>query len=146
MKEFEDETSALMETKLRALLRESKNNAKAKKDKKEYLRRHQAYQEKKVEDSLKKLREDQNKLLRQITSLQNSENSRKRKTHYSDGESEEADEDEISDAKRLKTQKKQVSTPAASSSKAKKKKAVEEEEDTDSSEIQLMKYLQSLQK
>lgn len=143
-----DEESALMETKLRALLRESKNDAKVKKDKKEYLHRHKLEQDKRVEKSLQQLRADQNKLLRQISSLTTAQNSRKRKNHYnvseeSGGESEEADEDQVDHLKRSKPQKQQVSASTTSSCKAKKKKPVEKDND---SETQLMRYLQSLQK
>ena len=139
------EKSHLLEKRLKDIVRENKNNEKIKREKKEYLERQKVEQNKKMEETIRKMRADQNKLLCQMSSLTSVNKTRKRKNHYSSdeetGEEEDEELEEESEFKSSKSHKRETST-VATSSKKKKKKGGEEKGD---SETKLMRYLQSLQ-
>ena len=139
-----EKSHLLLEKRLKDIVLENKNNEKIKREKKEYLERQKVEQNKKMEETIRKIRADQNKLLPQMSSLTSVDKTRKRKNHYSSdeetGEEEDEELEEESEFKSSKSHKRKISTVATSSKK--KKKGGDEKGD---SETKLMRYLQSLQ-
>ena len=146
----EHEKSKILKDKFAAMVRENKNLEKIRCEKKESLERYKYDQNKKMEAAMENMRKEQKKLLQQMTSLAGSITGGKRPADdYSDGGEEEEEEEEYegsckNPSKRAKTsqsEKNRVGAGPEKKNKSKNKKSRTQNE----SDLQLRKYLESLQ-
>ena len=129
----------IAQERLKKILRESKNLEKIRREKKESLERHRQDQNKKMEASVEKMRQEQKKILQQMASLTSNLVGKKRERDDYSGE-DSNDEDDVCGVEETSKNSSKRQKPSQS-----KKRKVASTSKKAESEMQLMKYLQSLQ-